>query len=164
MSMAARESSIPTVLGERARPQPDARAFTFIDYEVDPAGYSQSLTWSQVHRRAQVVAAELASCGSPGDRAAILAPQGLEYIVGVLGAMEAGFVAVPLSVPLSGAHDERVSAALRDSSPVAVLTTSAVVDDVVSCAHGLPGSPPAVIEIDALDLYTPPAFHPTDHP
>jgi long-chain fatty acid adenylase/transferase FadD26 len=156
MSMAARESSIPTVLGERARQQPDARAFTFIDYEVDPAGYSQSLTWSQVHRRAQVVAAELASCGSPGYRAAILAPQGLEYIVGVLGAMEAGFVAVPLSVPLSGAHDERVSAALRDSSPAAVLTTSAVVGDVVSCAHALPGSPPAVIEIDALDLDTPP--------
>jgi long chain fatty acid CoA FadD26 len=96
------------VLGERARQQPDACAFTFIDYEVDPAGYSQSLTWSQVHQRAQVVAAELASCGSSGDRVAILAPQGLEYIVGVLGAMEAGFIAVPLSAPQFGAHDERV--------------------------------------------------------
>ena len=127
-------------------------------------GIPKALTWSQVHRRAQVVAAELASCGSPGDRVAILAPQGLEYIVGFLGAMEAGFVAVPLSVPLFGAHDERVSAALKDSSPAAVLTTSAVVNDVDSCAHGLPGSPPAVIEIDALDLYTPPAFHSTDTP
>ena len=154
--MTARESSISAVLGERARQQPDARAFTFIDYELDPAGDSETLTWFQVHRRAQVVAAELASCGSPGDRVAILAPQSLEYIVGVLGAMEAGFVAVPLSVPLSGAHDERLSAALRDSSPAAVLTTSAVVGDVVSCAHALPGSPPAVIEIDALDLDTPP--------
>ena len=162
--MSAIDSSISAVLGERARQQPDACAFTFIDYEVDPAGYSQSLTWSQVHQRAQVVAAELASCGSPGDRAAILAPQGFEYIVGFLGALEAGLIAVPLSVPLFGAHDERVSAALRDSSPVAVLTTSAVVDDVVSCAHGLPGSPPAVIEIDALDLYTPPALHSADTP
>src|SRR5271163_3957406 len=162
--MSAIDSSIPAVLGERARQQPDARAYTFIDYELAPAGDSETLTWFQVHRRAQVVAAELASCGSSGDRVAILAPQGLEYIVGVLGAMEAGFIAVPLSVPLSGALDERVSAALRDSSPVAVLTTSAVVDDVVSCAHGLPGSPPAVIEIDALDLDTPPAFHSTDTP
>src|SRR5271168_1328323 len=158
------ESSIPAALAEQARQRPNAQAFTFIDYEVDPAGYAETLTWFQVHRRAQVVAAELASCGSPGDRVAILAPQGLEYIVGVLGAMEAGFIAVPLSAPQFGAHDERVSAALRDSSPVAVLTTSAVVDDVVSCAHGLPGSPPAVIEIDALDLDTPPAFHSTDTP
>jgi long chain fatty acid CoA FadD26 len=106
--MSAIDSSIPAVLGERARQQPDARAYTFIDYELDPAGDSETLTWFQVHRRAQVVAAELASCGSRGDRLAILAPQGLEYIVGVLGAMEAGFIAVPLSAPQFGAHDERV--------------------------------------------------------
>ena len=158
------DSSIPAALREQVRQQPDAPAYTFVDYEVDPAGYSQSLTWSQLHRRAQVVAAELASCGSPGDRAAILAPQGVEYIVGVLGAMEAGFIAVPLSVPLFGALDERVVAALSDSSPAAILTTSAVVNDVVSCAHALPGSPPAVIEIDALDLFSPPAFHSADTP
>ena len=106
--MAVSEASIPAVLRERARRQPDARAYTFIDYELDPAGDSETLTWLQVHRRAQVVAAELASCGSSGDRVAILAPQGLEYIVGVLGAMEAGFIAVPLSAPQFGAHDEGV--------------------------------------------------------
>jgi long-chain fatty acid adenylase/transferase FadD26 len=106
--MSAIDSSISAVLGERARRQPDARAYTFIDYELDPAGDSETLTWFQVHRRAQVVAAELASRGSSGDRVAILAPQGLEYIVGVLGAMEAGFIAVPMSAPQFGAHDERV--------------------------------------------------------
>src|ERR1700752_1318813 len=117
--MSAIDSSISAVLGERARRQPDARAYTFIDYELDPAGDSETLTWFQVHRRAQVVAAELASLGSPGDRVAILAPRGLEYILWVPGAMEAGFVAVPLSVLPFGAHDDRVSAALRDSAPVA---------------------------------------------
>src|SRR6202035_2017628 len=65
--MSAIDSSISAVLGERARRQPDARSYTFIDYELDPAGDSETLTWFQVHRRAQVVAAELASCGSPGD-------------------------------------------------------------------------------------------------
>ncbi len=154
--------SISAALREQARQRPDATAFTFVDYEVDPAGYSRRLTWCQLHRRVQVVAAELASCGSPGDRAAILAPQGLEYIAGVLGAMEAGFIAVPLSVPLFGTHDERVSAVLRDSSPAAILTTSAVVNDVVSCADGLPGAVPAVIEVDALDLDTPADFGPTN--
>jgi long chain fatty acid CoA FadD26 len=86
----------------------------------------------------------------------------LEYIVGFLGAMAAGFVAVPLSVPQFGA--ERVAAALKNSSPVALLTTSAVVADVDACARGLPGSPPAVIEIDALDLYTPPNLRSTATP
>jgi long chain fatty acid CoA FadD26 len=158
--MSAIESSIPALLGRRARQQPDKPAYTFIDYEVDPAGCSESLTWSEVHRRAQVVAAELASCGSPGDRVAILAPQGFDYIVGFLGVVQAGFIAVPLSAPQFGA--ERVSAALRDCSPTALLTTSAVVDDVNACAHALPGSPPAVIEIDDLDFYSPTAFDATD--
>ena len=162
--MSAVESSVPAMLGEQARQHPDARAYTFIDYEVDPAGFAQTLTWSEVHARAQVVADELASCGSPGDRVAILAPQGLEYIVGVLGAMTAGFIGVPLSVPLSGTHDERVSATLKDSSPAAILTTSEVVNDVVSCTHGLPGCAPTVIEIDALDFDTPSAFHSTSTP
>jgi long-chain fatty acid adenylase/transferase FadD26 len=156
--MSSIESSIPVVLRERARHQSNAPAFTFVDYDVDPAGYSQSLTWSQAHRRAQVVAGELASCGSLGDRVAICAPQGFEYIVGFLGVLEAGCIAVPLPVPQFGAHDERASAALQDSAPTVLLTTSAVVDDVVSCARTLPGTPPTVIEIDALDLDAEPTF------
>src|SRR5258707_14844191 len=99
------EPSIPAVLAERAQHEPDASAYTFIDYQLDPAGYAETLTWSQVHQRAQVVAAELAPRGSPGDRVAILAPQGLEYIIGFLGALQAGYISVPLSVPQFGTHD-----------------------------------------------------------
>ena len=150
------EFSIPAVLEDRAQQRPDDIAFTFVDYEVDPAGFAESLTWSQVHQRARVVAEELLLCGSVGDRAAILAPQGLDYIVAFLGAIQAGFIAVPLSVPQFGTHDERVFGALRDSSPVAILTTSAVVGDVMPYAGAQPGqSAPSVVEIDALDLDSP---------
>jgi long-chain fatty acid adenylase/transferase FadD26 len=152
------EASLPAALRDWASQQPDAPAYTFIDYELDPAGYSQMLTWSELYGRVQVLAGELASCGSPGDRAAILAPQGLEYVIGFYAALEAGFVAVPLPVPQFGAHDERASAALQDCAPAALLTTSAVVDDVVSCARALRCKPPAVIEIDRLDLDGPPNF------
>jgi long chain fatty acid CoA FadD26 len=160
--LAATEVSIPAALGERARQKPDTPAYTFVDYELDPEGYSQTLTWSQLHRRAQVIAGEIASCTSPGDRVAILAPQGLEYVLGIYAAMTAGCTAVPLPVPQFGAHDERASAALQDSAPTALLTTSAVVNDVVACARALPGTPPAVIEIDALDLDAEPSFQAAD--
>jgi long chain fatty acid CoA FadD26 len=153
--------SIPARLRDNARLHPDKPAFTYIDYEVDPAGFAEELTWAQVHRRVQAVAREVKSCGSPGDRVAIAAPQGLEYVAGFFGAMEAGFVAVPLPVPQFGAHDARFSAALRDSSPVAILTTSAAVDDVLACVRGVPGLVLAVIEIDALDLDTPVSPHAT---
>lgn len=162
--MLLRESSIPAVLRERASREPDTRAFTFFDYHVDPAGYPESLTWLEVYQRAQVIAAELAKHGSPGDRVALCAPQSLEYVLGFFGALQAGLIAVPLSVPHAGAHDERVSAILGDCRPAAVLTTSEVADNVAACAHGLPGSSPAVVEIDALDLDTPPSSAPGDPP
>ncbi|KGI68354.1 AMP-binding protein [Mycolicibacterium rufum] len=150
------ESTIPGILAERARQQPDDVAYTFIDYDIDPAGYAESLTWAQVHHRVQVVAEELLRHGSKGDRAAILAPQGLEYIVAFYGAMAAGFIAVPLPVPAMGQLDERVNGALRDCQPVAVLTTSAVVHDIMNYVGTLPGgNPPAVIEVDALDFDSP---------
>ena len=138
------------------RRQPDDVAYTFIDYEVDPAGFAESLTWSQVYQRARVVAEELSVCGSVGDRAVILAPQGLDYIVAFLGALQAGFIAVPLSVPQFGTHDERVSGVLRDCSPAVILTTSAVVDAVMPFAGAQPGgSVPSVVEVDALDFDSP---------
>jgi long-chain fatty acid adenylase/transferase FadD26 len=162
--MAATEASIPAALGERARQKPDTLAYTFIDYELDPEGYSQTLTWSQLYQRVHVVAGEIASCTSPGDRVAILAPHGIEFVLGFYAAMEAGCIAVPLPVPQFGAHDERASAALQDSAPTALLTTSAVVTDVVACARALPGTPPEVIEIDALDLDAEPTFQSGSRP
>jgi len=144
--------SIPAVLREHAEREPDAVAFTFLDYQLDPRGYPESLTRSELQRRVQALAGELASCGAPGDRIAICAPQCLDYVIGFLGAMAAGYIAVPLPVPALGMRDERVSGAIKDSGPVAILTTSDSVDAVVPCARDVAGSAPSVIELDALGL------------
>ncbi len=148
--------SIPDLLQERASEQPNAVAYTYVDHDIDPGGFPDSLTWLQVHRRVQVIAEELRLCGALGDRAAIVAPQGLDYVVAFLGALQAGFVAVPLSVPQLGRHDERVSSALRDCLPVVILTTCAVADEVTpyALAHGGHSSP-RVVEVDSLDLDSP---------
>ena len=46
--MPVTDSSIPALLQARADQQPDAAAFTFIDYGQDPNGFAENLTWSQV--------------------------------------------------------------------------------------------------------------------
>jgi long-chain fatty acid adenylyltransferase FadD28 len=146
-------SSIPAILRERARLQPDDVAFTFFDYEQDSDGVTESLTWSQVYLRALGVAQALRVRGSIGDRAVILAPHGLDYIVAFLGALQAGLIAVPLSVPQDGSGDERVAAVLRDAAPAVILTTSSVVSSVkkyVNSQHG--ESVPLVVYVDWLDL------------
>ena len=158
------EPVIPALLRERASLQPTDTAFTFIDYERDPGGVAESLTWSQVYRRALNVARELSLCGSTGDRAAILAPQGLDYIAAFLGALQTGLIAVPLSVPQVGAHDERVNSVLHDTSPSVILTTSSVVGNITEYAQPQPGqSAPSVVEVDSLDLDSPKIFDAQGH-
>jgi long-chain fatty acid adenylyltransferase FadD28 len=147
------ERSIPGVLRERASLQPNDPAFTFIDYEQDWDGVTETVTWWQMYRRTLNVADELSRCASSGDRALILAPQGLDYVAAFLGALQAGLVAVPLSAPMGGAHDERVQSVMHDTSPSVILTTSPVVGDVAKYAQSQDnGSAPSVIEVDSLDL------------
>lgn len=144
--------TIPALLKNRAEQQPDDVAYTFLDYEVDPAGFAETVTWSDLYERVQAVAGRLLLCGAPGDRAAILAPQGMDYIVAFFGAIHAGFIAVPLPVPTPGGLDERVVGVLRDCAPTVLLTTSPVVGDVVPYA----GSQMEVVEVDAVDPYSGP--------
>ena len=58
-----------------------------------------------------------------GDRVAILAPQGLDYVAGFFAAIKAGTIAVPLFAPELPGHAERLGRALHDRA--AVLTTAA---------------------------------------
>ncbi len=164
------EASIPALLRERASLQPDDVAYTFIDYEQDWAGVPVSLTWPQLYRRVANLARELRQCASPGDRAMIIAPQSLDYIIAFLGALHAGVIPVPLSVPMGGVTDERVDSVMRDASPAAVLTTSAVATEVGRSIVPRPGqTPPSIIEVDLLDLDAPsrpgaPAMYENDNP
>ena len=159
------ESSLPVLVQQLASRLPDEAAYTFIDYQADPNGFAESLTWSQVHRRSLIVADELRMYGSTGDRAAIVAPQGLDYIVAFLGALQAGFIAVPLPAPEFGLRDDRVSSALQDSAPSVILTTSSIVCDVVEYISAMPGErAPVVVEIDSLNFDLPRDVNSTQYP
>jgi acyl-CoA synthetase (AMP-forming)/AMP-acid ligase II len=153
---ASTESSLPALLQKVAGQLPNRAAYRFIDYEANPGGFVEVLTWSQVHRRAVAVADELNLCGSTGDRVAIVAPQSLHYVVAFLGALQAGLIAVPLPAPQFGMHDERITSALRDCSPAVILTTLSIIDDVSKYARQACATPhhrpPVVVAVDSLDL------------
>ena len=139
------------MLHGRASLRPDDIAFTFTDYDGDPSGVAQSLTWSVLARRTINVAREIRRHGAVGDRALILAPQGLEYILAFLGSMQAGLIAVPLPLPHRGSGHDRVSAVFADTEPTVVLTTSAAATDVAEFVASS-RTDPAIIEIDSLAL------------
>ena len=141
------------MLHGRASFRPHDVAFTFTDYVGDPAGVSESLTWSQLSRRTLNVAGELGPHASTGRRAVILAPQSLDYVVAFLASMQAGLVAVPLPLPHRGSSHHRLSAVLADTAPTVVLTTSAVAGDVAGYIdRARLDAVPKIVEIDSINL------------
>ncbi len=72
-----------------------------------------------------------------------------------------GLIAVPLSVPLGGAVDERVKSVLLDAAPSVVLTTSDVAGDVAEYLKSQPDGPaPSLVEVDLVDLEARGSFRP----
>ena len=147
------QSTILSMLHGRASLRPDDVAFTFTNYEKDYAGVPETMTWSQLSRRTMNVAREIRAHGSVGDRAVILAPQGLEYILAFLGSMQAGLIAVPLPLPHRGSSYERVGAVFADTSPAVVLTTSFSAEDVGDYVdQSRMDTAPKIVAIDSLNL------------
>ncbi|MDQ7804457.1 fatty acyl-AMP ligase [Amycolatopsis sp. A133] len=102
---------------------PDAPALTFADFATDPAGRRRTLTWRQLAERVDAAAGALPV--TPGDRVAVLCPQGPDYVIGFLAAIAAGAIAVPLFDPGLPGHAGRLAAVLADCAPTAVVTTTA---------------------------------------
>ncbi|MEU4834797.1 fatty acyl-AMP ligase [Streptosporangium sp. NPDC023615] len=130
-----RETLIAQV-GRWAREIPDAPAYTFLDYSAGRDGAERTLSWAGADLRARALAVRLREVTLPGERVAILAPQGLDYVVAMLGAMYARVIAVPLFAPDLPGHADRLLLAYTDSDPVCVLTTTSALEGVHAFLDG----------------------------
>ncbi len=123
--------------------------YRYLDYTHSADGKSVELTFTQLGTRLRAIAARLQQVTAPGDRVAILAPQGLDYVVGFFAAIKAGNIAVPLFAPEFPGHAERLDAVLGDAQPAAVLTTAAASAAVQTFLRKRPRSRrPRAIAID----------------
>ncbi|TYB58848.1 fatty acyl-AMP ligase [Nonomuraea sp. PA05] len=111
-----------------AREIPQAPAYTFVDHLG--GGARHTLTWARADLKARALAVRLRELARPGDRVAVLVPQGLDYVVAMIGAMYARLVAVPLFAPGLPGHGERLAGAYADADPLIVLTTTAALPGV----------------------------------
>lgn len=126
--VAQQRATLPALLAGWAETLGDQRAFTFLDYPGyagEPNGVSTSWSWRELDARVSTVAAMLAGRLSPGERVAVLASQAPECLVGFLGALRAGVIAVPLFTPSLPGHTGRLRTVLADCRPALALTTRA---------------------------------------
>ena len=136
-------------------------AYRFLDYARDNDGQAVQLTWSELGARVRAVAGRLQQVTEPGERVAILAPQGLDYVVGFFAAVQTGCIAVPLFAPELAGQAERLEAVIADATPSVVLTTSAAAEPITEFLRKRPSrSRPRIVAIDAIpntvgELFTP---------
>jgi acyl-CoA synthetase (AMP-forming)/AMP-acid ligase II len=129
----------------------DLLSYRFIDYAKELDGRMVELSWNGLWSRLRAIGARLQQVTEPGDRVAILAPHGLDYVVAFFSAIHAGRIAVPLFAPTLSGHAERLAAVLGDARPAAVLTTTAAAESVRESLRTLPvAERPRLIAVDAV--------------
>ncbi len=118
-------SSVAEVLQTRAAEQPAQTAYVWIDEQLHEEA---SLTYGELHARALAVAAQLAAQCRPGDRALLVFPPGLDFIVAYFACLYARVIAVPVYPPRRQAVQGATRSVVSDCAPSAVLTLGAFVD------------------------------------
>ncbi|GAA3987434.1 fatty acyl-AMP ligase [Thermobifida alba] len=103
----------------------DEPACTFVDYGTTREGVRHTLTYRELDTRAAAAAAALSRCAAPGDRVALLLPQGLDYIAAFLGCLYTGVIGIPLYAPDLRRSDTRLVSVYADCKPVGSITTTA---------------------------------------
>ncbi|HET7668585.1 MAG TPA: fatty acyl-AMP ligase [Mycobacterium sp.] len=146
----------------------DAVAYRYLDFTRSEAGQPSETTWTQLGIRLEAIGARIQQVANRGDRVAVLAPQGIDYVAGFYAAVKAGTIAVPLFAPELPGHVERLRTAVNDCRPTVVLTTVAARDVVEAFLVTMsPAARPHVIVIDeipdsAAEAFTPVALDVSD--
>lgn len=114
--------SLVALLARRAADQADDRAYVFVS---DRGTEEAALTFRHLHDAATALAARLTAAAQPGDRAILVFPPGIEFMVALFGCLMAGIIAVPMMMPRRNSARDASAAILVDCTPALALTTSA---------------------------------------
>src|SRR5258707_10799908 len=115
-------SSLVELLSKRAESQPDEPAYIFLS---DRGTEEAILSFRQLHDAANALAARLSGIARPGERALLVFPPGLEFIIAFFGCLIAGVIAVPMMMPRRQGARDASAAIIANCEPVVALTSAA---------------------------------------
>lgn len=130
--------SLVDLLDARAQDQRDETAFSFLNASGHPA---VNLTYGELRARAGYTAQTLCARGARvGDRAILVFPPGLDFIVAFFGCLAAGVIAVPLAPPRRIAGRDAAASIIADCDPSFGLTTAAYAADLARRGASAPAN------------------------
>jgi acyl-CoA synthetase (AMP-forming)/AMP-acid ligase II len=116
-------ASLIDALEHRAATQGDERALIFLS---DRGAEEAVLTFRALHDAANAVARRLADAAKPGDRALLVFPPGLEFVIAFFGCLIARVIAVPMMVPRRQSSRDSSASIMANCKPVLALTSPAL--------------------------------------
>ena len=111
----------------RAEHQPDDLAYLYLE---DGESIEIPNTFGELDRRVRAFAAHLQTIVKPGDRALLLYPTGLEFIIAYLGCLYADVIAVPTTVPHLKRSSPRLLLMMKDAEAHVACTTRGVYEKI----------------------------------
>ncbi len=105
--------------------RPDFLAYSFLG---DGERVTETITFAQLDERARACAARLASMGLRGQRALLMFPSGIDFIVAFFACQYAGVTAVPAYPPRRNRNMGRIGTISDDASTAVALTTREIID------------------------------------
>ncbi|GGF51740.1 acyl-CoA synthetase [Azorhizobium oxalatiphilum] len=119
-------SSLVDILRHRAATTPEARALVF---SSGKPGIEPELSYGQLAAEAATLARTLMDETQPGDRALLIFPSGLEFVVAYFACLMAGVIAVPLMPPRRNAAQDASAAIMADCAPRLALSPAGEDED-----------------------------------
>ena len=119
-------ASLVELLRHWGATRPDRVAYVFV---ADRGGPASTCTFAELLRRVEIVAGQLRERGRAGDRAAVLCPHGLDFIVAFLACLCARVIAVPMMLPRRHGMHDAASAIIGDCTPRFALTTHELLNE-----------------------------------
>src|SRR5207302_6083970 len=100
---------------------------------LDEAGRREELTYGDLDLRAPALAAELQSRKLEGQRALLMYPPGIKYLIAFFGCLYAGVIAVPAYPPGKGKSQRwlhRIEGMVQNCTPIISLGEKEVLSDM----------------------------------
>jgi acyl-CoA synthetase (AMP-forming)/AMP-acid ligase II len=126
----ARFRTVADILRIRAADHPDTEAYVFLDFLAGDEISEHGITYGELHRKVQRIAAGLQEGHARGDRVVLLYPPGIEYITAFFACQYAGVVAVPSYPPFTRRHVSQLLSIIGDAKPRSVLSAGPVLEGV----------------------------------
>ena len=121
-----RPSTLVELLRWRAETIPNERVFTFL---IDGHKKEVKLTYAEFDKKVRAFAALLQKKGLKGERALLLFPPGIDYIIAFFGCLYAGVIAVPAYPPDPNRLNRtlpRLQAIVHDAQATMALTNDSI--------------------------------------